>query len=322
MTNPGLSIIVPVYQAEKHLNRCVRSILKQGYIDFELILVDDGSMDQSGILCDQYAQLDPRIKVIHKQNGGPGSARNAGLAVSVGKYIGFVDSDDFIDPLMFFSMLEMADLHTADIVQCGFEKLNSGGDVLYKSNYSNQTLLGSDTCVGAFSLHQNINNYIHCKLFSRKCIENLSFPNLFTSEDAVFILKACSNCDKFLIINEHYYKYIEHPTSLTRAKTSLKHFDSVKGGKLMYEFTKAHFPEYSAYWALYTVLYIVKIYSRTNKTSGLEKPRTELLIDFHYFYSIVKNGKVLSQISFKSRKGLMLFKRFPNVYASIYASTH
>ena len=93
---PKISIIVPVYNVEKYLEKCVRSILAQTFTDFELILVDDGSPDSSGAMCDQFAEQDQRVKVIHKENGGLSDARNAGIEIATGEYLGFVDSDDYI----------------------------------------------------------------------------------------------------------------------------------------------------------------------------------------------------------------------------------
>ena len=96
--NPKLSIIVPVYNVEQYLDKCIKSILNQTFKDFELILVDDGSIDNSGEICDEYAKKDSRVKVIHKKNGGLAAARNTGLIIARGDYVGFVDSDDWIEP--------------------------------------------------------------------------------------------------------------------------------------------------------------------------------------------------------------------------------
>lgn len=112
---PKISIIVPVYNVEKYLEKCVRSILAQTFTDFELILVDDGSPDSSGAMCDQFAEQDQRVKVIHKENGGLSDARNAGIELATGEYLGFVDSDDYsyLRVLHFVCILKShpADLH-------------------------------------------------------------------------------------------------------------------------------------------------------------------------------------------------------------------
>ena len=97
-TNPKISVIIPVYNAEKYLRRCVDSILAQIFTDFELLLIDDGSKDKSGVICDEYAKKDNRVKVFHKENGGVSSARNLGLDNARGEWIGFIDSDDMVKP--------------------------------------------------------------------------------------------------------------------------------------------------------------------------------------------------------------------------------
>ena len=103
--NPLISVIVPVYKVEQFIHRCVDSILNQTYTNLEIILVDDGSPDRCGEICDEYAEKDSRIRVIHQKNGGPSAARNAGLDICTGEYIAFVDSDDYIEPDMLQQLL-------------------------------------------------------------------------------------------------------------------------------------------------------------------------------------------------------------------------
>ena len=117
-----LSVIVPVYKVEKYLARCVRSILAQPMKDLELILVDDGSPDNSGAICDDFAAREDRVKVIHQANAGVSAARNAGVAAAQGEYISFVDSDDWVSPNMYERMLQAAEEENADIVKCGFDR--------------------------------------------------------------------------------------------------------------------------------------------------------------------------------------------------------
>ncbi|QGS69684.1 glycosyltransferase [Oceanobacillus sp. 143] len=121
---PDISIIVPIYNVEKYLEACLNSILAQSYFDFELILVNDGSLDRSGEICDLYAEKDNRIRVIHKMNGGVSSARNKGINTANGKYIGFVDPDDTILPTMFELLIKSALEHNADIVVSPFTTIN------------------------------------------------------------------------------------------------------------------------------------------------------------------------------------------------------
>ena len=108
MSKPVLSIIVPIYKTEKYLKRCVDSILKQSITDFEVILIDDESPDRSPVICDEYAQKDPRVKVIHKKNQGLGMARNSGMQIATGKYLTFLDSDDFVEQNYYENMFLFA----------------------------------------------------------------------------------------------------------------------------------------------------------------------------------------------------------------------
>ena len=124
-----VSVIVPIYNVEKYLDKCIKSIQKQTYQNLEIILVDDGSPDQCGKLCDQYAEQDQRIRVLHKKNGGLSDARNAGVGVSKGKYILFVDSDDFIDCELIKKTVESAELYQSDIVLFDYKRLEPDGSV-------------------------------------------------------------------------------------------------------------------------------------------------------------------------------------------------
>jgi len=116
--NPKISIIVPVYKVEQYIHKCIDSILNQTLNDFELILVNDGSPDQCGQICDEYAKCDSRIKVIHKENGGQASARNMGLDIATGEYIGFVDSDDWIEPDMYEILYNECIINECEIISC------------------------------------------------------------------------------------------------------------------------------------------------------------------------------------------------------------
>ena len=115
---PKISIIVPIYNVEKYLDKCVSSILNQTFTDFELLLVDDGSPDRCGEMCDEYAKKDSRVKVIHRKNGGLSAARNSGIDAACGKYIGFIDSDDYIEENMYEHLYDVITKYDADIA-CG-----------------------------------------------------------------------------------------------------------------------------------------------------------------------------------------------------------
>ncbi len=140
---PKISIIVPIYGVEKYLNQCVDSILAQTFHSIEVILVDDGSPDLSGAIADAYAEADPRIRVIHQKNAGLGSARNAGMRIATGEYVGFVDSDDWVQPEMFEKLYEAALKHNADIVVSGHCDYCEGKQVKVKKHPLSGSVLES-----------------------------------------------------------------------------------------------------------------------------------------------------------------------------------
>ena len=137
MENMLLSIIIPIYNAENFINKILDSILIRNFKDYEIILINDGSTDKSGIICDKYAKIDDRIVVLHKENGGVSSARNKGLDIAKGDYIAFVDPDDYIEPNMYKEMIQIAVSKEIDIVSCNYKKIDLNGKIEFKKSGDN-----------------------------------------------------------------------------------------------------------------------------------------------------------------------------------------
>ena len=199
-----LSIIVPVYKVEKQLEQCIRSILNQSFTNFELILVDDGSPDKCGEICDEYEKKDKRIKVIHKKNGGLSDARNAGLDIAKGKYIGFVDSDDIIHPEMYERMYNFINKYNVDIVQCKFKKFKSIEDINKLSNINNTNIeyYTSKEAIMDMIDNNKINVNTWNKLYKRELFENERFPKGKIHEDEFLTYKLIYKSNKVAYINE------------------------------------------------------------------------------------------------------------------------
>lgn len=203
-----LTMIVPVYDAGTYLRRCLDSILAQTLADWELILVDDGSRDASGAICDEYAGRDARVRVIHKENAGVSSARNAGLAAAGGAYIGFVDADDWIEPEMFEALLERAEETGADIVMCDAVTVYSDG----KTEPDTITRLPESVTLN----HQDMTAGILLELAGAvwRCIyraelvqsRRLRFPpGVKFSEDRIFNLYAMGYANRLCYLKQSYY---------------------------------------------------------------------------------------------------------------------
>ena len=227
---PKVSIIVPVYKAEQYLHRCVDSILSQSFTDCELILVDDGSPDKSGKICDEYASRDSRIQVIHKQNGGVSSARNAGLEVAHGEYVWFVDSDDWIDNDSLKEIYNIMDKTNADI--CFFE-LNPISTYTIKKPFSISSIINEHNKVAVYKSKSGcakaIVNLEMCggfgwtcnKWFKKSIIDNyvLRFDQRFSiQEDHLFTFSYISHVESIIITSYVPYNYIISDGSLLRRK--------------------------------------------------------------------------------------------------------
>ena len=204
---PSISVIVPVYNAEKYISRCVDSILSQTLSDFELLLVDDGSKDKSGSICDLYAQKDDRIHVLHKENGGVSSARNAGIEKAKGQYLLFVDSDDFIKPDLLSNLLETS----CDLVICGFEKLDERGKHLFTIQFPNLTYRQREDIDFAFMYKSLMLYSPYCKLFRTDYIQENGIrfdPTVTWGEDGMFIADYLRYVNSIIVKDYCGYYYI------------------------------------------------------------------------------------------------------------------
>lgn len=213
-----ISIIVPVYNRIGTLDICIQSILCQTYKDFELILVDDGSDDGSEIVCNNYLSIDHRVRVAHKKNEGVSAARNAGLDMANGKYIGWVDSDDYIMPDMFETLIRLIEHYDADISECGFIKIADNSKITGKFG------MGIETGEGNFLIEKYLSDDIFyglwSKLFRKEIFSSFRFPKLIIQEDKLFSLYLCIQNYRYVRTSEAKYYYIENGTGITQSEIS------------------------------------------------------------------------------------------------------
>ena len=212
---PKLSIIVPVYNVEPYLRRCLDSILSQTFKDFEAIIVDDGSPDNCGIIIDEYAQKDDRIIAIHQQNKGVSAARNAGLKTAKGEYVGFVDPDDWIDYLMYEKLISMIQYTNSDVACCGWFEGES--QVVVPKIY---LMDREQYLMQIWSIPISIADSICNKVFRRKMIENIYLKeNINQGEDYDYLYRSSYNVNKAVYLNEPLYYVEQRSGSATRNGT-------------------------------------------------------------------------------------------------------
>lgn len=229
---PLVSVVVPVYKAENALHRCVNSILDQSFSDFELILVDDGSPDNSGKICDKFAEGDSRVKVIHKENGGVSSARNAGIKFAEGTYLCFVDSDDYLEKDYLSKMLEIKQKYAeCDNIWCGVKRIiDDKSDAVCNYRYSSEDEISHTTRREIMTLMEMmLEPSPFNKLFSRKIIVDnnlLMDESLSLGEDAIFNLDYLDCTDgKIIVVNCSLYNYIFHQSGSLITKYYKKPLD-------------------------------------------------------------------------------------------------
>lgn len=225
---PTISVIVPVYRVEKYIRRCVDSILAQSFRAYELILVDDGSPDYSGAICDEYATRDPRIRVIHKENGGLSSARNVGIDAASGEYLFFMDSDDIIHPDTLRILYECIGKTGAEISVGDFTRFSEEDAITFLPWDENYTVLTNLEALNAFfdgrgSLHSLVSAC--CKLIHRNLFGDIRFPVGRLFEDEFTTYKLYYHSTKIVFCGVTLYYYFVNDDGITRNLTMDKRFD-------------------------------------------------------------------------------------------------
>ncbi|MBQ9936947.1 MAG: glycosyltransferase [Oscillospiraceae bacterium] len=223
---PLLSIVVPVYNVEQYLARCLDSILSQTLTDFEVIAVDDGSPDNCGKILDEYSQKDKRIKVIHKENGGVSSARNAALDLAQGEYIGFVDSDDYIEPNMYEYLVDSIKKSGCDIVICGYHEVLSDETKDIRICERETSISSREGIVGLIE-DKTYRGYLWNRLYKRELFDGIRFPETVVMEDLYVNHLLFEKVDKIYLLDKALYYYIRREDSVTmkrRTKTDVALF--------------------------------------------------------------------------------------------------
>ena len=207
-----ISVIVPVYKVEPYLRQCVDSILDQSYEDLEVLLIDDGSPDNCSEICDEYARLDARVRIFHTENRGLSAARNYGLQQAQGEFIGFVDSDDWIEPDMFMNLLQRMEEAGADIGACGYWEENGASKDIHQFDEASYT---TSEALNAL-LAERINNNVWNKLYRRELFQNIRFPDGKNYEDIAVIHSLLYSTKRVTVISTPEYHYRVRLESITK----------------------------------------------------------------------------------------------------------
>lgn len=252
--NPLITIIVPIYKVEKYIHKCINSIINQTYTNLQIILIDDGSPDNCGKICDEYVKKDSRIEIIHKKNGGLSDARNVGIKKAKGKYIGFVDSDDYIKEEMYQNLYNLIKENDADMSICNFYNVIDGKDIIKNVNagikeYDKIEILKE------ILLDKEIQSYAWNKLYKRELFENIEYPVGKKYEDIGTTFYILENCNKIIVSGEPEYYYLNRKDSIVNNNTEQTIMDYIDIVEQRYDYIQKKYKELE----LYNIYYLTRI---------------------------------------------------------------
>ncbi len=306
-----ISVIIPVYNVEEYINECVDSVINQTYKNLEIILVDDGSTDNSSKICDEYAKLDKRIKSIHQQNQGAAEARNNGLKVSKGKYIAFIDSDDYVSNDFIYSLYNNLIKNKADISACGYCEYYNNGKINYKNfrnikrKYNKMEALIFLNVLGYFDVGP------WNKLYKKELFDKYKFPKNKIAEDWRIMFKIIDQIDYLYYdsAEKYFYRYREGSVTRTKkikydgieaAEETIQYFKSKNyTGILKYAYTSllfAYIGVYNQFMKIDDVAGAKSIFKDSKKVSKkityqyikpIKKIQLFIFIHFNWLYRII-----------------------------------
>lgn len=320
MMDDKISIIVPIYNVEQYLNKGIQSLCDQTYSNIEIILVDDGSTDSSGGICDSFAKKDSRIKVLHIKNGGQSHARNIGLSIATGNIIGFMDGDDYASLDMYKTMVHIMQANNADIVECNF----NGRKCLEKDVIEeNKLILDTGKIVLQNQLNPNtVSRYpstsVWSKIFRREILEGCVFPEGKIHEEFLFLCKAFCQSKNYAYINTRLYNRVLREDSTTAAKFSLRTLDKLdvyrERNEYLKEINENELWEMSKSSECMLMLHYYNELRRNQYNSQAVKIRKELIENYKYFFA---NRGTKRFISFKKKTMYFLIVNLEWIYRKI-----
>lgn len=240
---PLISVIVPVYKVEPYLDRCVASIVSQTYQNLEIILVDDGSPDNCGAMCDAWAARDSRIHVIHKENGGLSDARNAGMKLASGQLIGFVDSDDWIEPDMFGLLYANMMEHDSEVSACGIRMEFEDGTPARMLTEQGMYLFNTEEALRALVEDTVLKPTVCDKLYRAELVRQIAFPVGKCHEDVFWSNQVFMRAKRVSVVDTPCYHYLQRRSSIMGAAFSLKRLDALEAHLQMIAFLRQNYPQ-------------------------------------------------------------------------------
>lgn len=305
--NSLISIVVPIYNVEQYLQKCVDSLINQTYKNLEIILVDDGSPDNCPKICDEYAKQDSRIKVIHKENGGLSDARNAGMNIATGEYISFIDSDDWIKSEMIEDMYNRMIEDNSDLVSSGVLWVDENGAEIRNATVSENCVLNTEQAMAELINDGKLKQHVWNKLYKADLIKNIPFDKGKYHEDVFWSYKVIGEAERISIEKNSYYFYVQRSESIMGEKYSAKRLDALDAMELRCEYIKEKFPNlYNNALTIYigSCMYHLQL----ALSVGTDK---DVIRNIKSRISYRKNGNVFENLAGKQKLWMHMFVLMP-----------
>ncbi len=316
--NYDVSVIIPVYNTEKFLGQCIDSIIHQKGVSIEIVIVDDGSTDNSMTLCREYASSFENIRIFSQENQGPSKARELGLLKSRAPYVLFMDSDDYIAENSICRIMDRVKQQDTDIYQFNFAFVDEKGVFIKQTNLQPEVVVGKLACTQHFIKDENVSQCLVNKIFKKEIFRDVGFSDFRYSEDFYLMSMVAANSRKIVTESDLIYSYRQHPSSAVHRPFSTTRLDAVRAGKTLFLHYEKENPALSKYAARYIVrvsmdLAIKAYISEMDRDIKIECCRV-LIEYYNYFYR--------SPASPLSRQGIKmrLFRIWPKFVLFIYSA--
>lgn len=311
--NPLVSVVIPIYNVENYLERCVESIINQTYTNLEIILVNDGSPDNCPNICDNYAKIDNRVRVIHKINGGLSDARNAGLAIAKGDYISFIDSDDWVELSMFEEMVRILLKDGSDIISCGVKWVEEDGTLLRDISNDKSELINNYEAVKEIIVDGKLKQHVWNKIYKAELIRDIPFEKGKYHEDVYWSYQVFGVANKVSLITKSYYNYVQRANSIMGEGYSVKRLDALDAMRNRCDYIKQNYPDlYNL--ALNTYLGSCMYHLQLAMSVNSEK---QIIDDIVSRISYKKTGNIFACISGKSALWMRMFLIAPKATCAL-----
>lgn len=317
-----ISVIIPVYNVEQYLSTCIDSVINQTYHNLEIILVDDGSPDRCGVICDEYAMQDSRIRVIHKVNGGLSDARNAGIEIARGQWLAFIDSDDYIAPCTMEELLSSVMKHNADMAICGvvtFRDTNTG------RIENDKRLSLDDGITSGIEILKSVRQFsqipavyaIACnKLYRKTLFDDLRYPIGLYHEDDAIAHHIIGKCDQIVCVGKPLYFYRQTPGSIMNCSYNINRLDAFVAYADRIRYYESHgLSDYSPpmqdyyFWLLFQKYFLFSESPETKAKLAACRKATRSILPFYL---------TRKDVLFTVKLSVIIFCYFPNLYRKIF----